>query len=223
MSEPVDWLADGTPRSARFDDVYRTSSGGLEQARHVFLRGCGLPDAWAGAQRWIILETGFGLGLNFLAAWQAWKHDPQRPRVLHFVSIEAWPVAAADVLRSAAPYPELESAAAALARQWHGLLPGTHRLEFEAGQVLLTVHIRDVGQALREPRLRADSVFLDGFDPQRNPAMWELSTLKAVARHCRRGTRLATWTVAGAVRRDLTQCGFAVEKAEGLAPKRDCL
>jgi tRNA 5-methylaminomethyl-2-thiouridine biosynthesis bifunctional protein len=103
------------------------------------------------------------------------------------------------------------------------LLPGTHRLEFEAGQVLLTVHIRDVGQALREPRLRADSVFLDGFDPQRNPAMWELSTLKAVARHCRRGTRLATWTVAGAVRRDLTQCGFAVEKAEGLAPKRDCL
>ena len=223
MTEAVEWLADGTPRSARFDDIYRTSSGGLEQARHVFLRGCGLPEAWAGERQWVILETGFGLGLNFLAAWWAWKQDAQRPRLLHFVSVEAWPVAAADLLRSVAPYPELGSLAAALAAQWYGLTPGVHRLEFEQGRVLLTLHIRDVGPALREPRLRADSVFLDGFDPQRNAAMWALSTLKAVARHCRRGTRLATWTVAGQVRRDLAQCGFAVKKIDGLAPKRECL
>jgi len=223
LSEPVDWLADGTPRSARFDDIYRPSSGGLEQARHVFLRGCELPQAWAGAQQWVILETGFGLGLNFLATWLAWKQDPQRPRLLHFVSVEAWPVAVADLLRSAAPYPELDPLARALAAQWEGLLPGVHRLAFEGEHVLLTVYIRDVGQALREPRLRADSVFLDGFDPHRNPAMWEMSTLKAVARHCRRGTALATWTVAGQVRRDLAQCGFAVERADGLSPKRDCL
>jgi tRNA 5-methylaminomethyl-2-thiouridine biosynthesis bifunctional protein len=223
LSEPVEWLADGTPRNARFDDIYRSSSGGLAQARQVFLQGCGLPRAWAGTTQWVILETGFGLGLNFLAAWLAWKQDAQRPRLLHFVSIEAWPVAAADLLRSAAAYPELESPASALAAQWHGLTPGTHRLQFEQGRVLLTLHVRDVARALREPRLRADSVFLDGFDPQRNPAMWELPTLKAVARHCRRGTGLATWTVAGQVRRDLAQCGFAVQKAKGLAPKRDCL
>ena len=92
MNEPVEWLPDGTPRSPRFDDIYRSSTGGLEQARHVFLRGCGLPDAWAGQPQWRILETGFGLGLNFLAAWRAWKDDPQRPRLLHFVSAEAWPV-----------------------------------------------------------------------------------------------------------------------------------
>lgn len=223
MTEPVDWLPDGTPRSGRFDDIYRSSAGGLEQAQHVFLRGCGLPDAWAGQPRWVILETGFGLGLNFLAAWLAWKRDPQRPRLLHFVSIEAWPVASADLLRSAAPYPELASLAHAIASQWYGLTPGIHRLEFEQGRVLLTLHIGDVKLALREPRLRADSVFLDGFDPHRNPAMWELPTLKAVARHCRRGTMLATWTVAGQVRRDLVQCGFTVEKTQGLAPKRDCL
>lgn len=223
MTEPVEWLPDGTPRSGRFDAIYRSSTGGFEQARHVFLRGCGLPEAWAGERQWVILETGFGLGLNFLAAWLAWRQDPKRPRLLHFVSIEAWPVASADLLRSAAPYPELEPLAIALASQWYGLMPGIHRLEFEQGHVLLTLHVRDVGQALREPRLRADSVFLDGFDPHRNAAMWEPRTLKAVARHCRRGTTLATWTVAGQVRRDLVQRGFAVEKAEGLAPKRDCL
>jgi tRNA 5-methylaminomethyl-2-thiouridine biosynthesis bifunctional protein len=223
LTEPVDWLPDGTPRSPRFDDIYRSRTGGLEQARHVFLAGCGLPDAWAGQPRWVILETGFGLGLNFLAAWLAWKLDPRRPRLLHFVSIEAWPVAAADLLRSAAPNPELEPLAQALAEQWFGLMPGMHRLQFEQGRVLLTLHIRDVTQALREPRLRADSVFLDGFDPERNAAMWEPRTLKAVARHCRRGTTLATWTVAGEVRRGLAQYGFALQKAEGLAPKRHCL
>jgi tRNA 5-methylaminomethyl-2-thiouridine biosynthesis bifunctional protein len=223
VNEPVEWLPDGTPRSARFDDIYRSAAGGLAQARHVFLSGCRLPGDWAGQPQWRILETGFGLGLNFLAAWRAWKDDPKRPRILHFVSAEAWPVTAADLLRSAASYPELMPLAEALAEQWFGLLPGTHRMAFEQGQVLLTLFVGDVRQALRQQPFNADSIFLDGFDPQRNPAMWELHTIKAVARHCRRGTRLATWTVAGEVRRDLAQCGFVVEKAEGLAPKRHCL
>src|SRR5665647_3488732 len=179
MPETVEWQPDGTPRSPRFQDIYRSSTGGLEQARHVFLHGCGLPGAWAGRPQWRILETGFGLGLNFLAAWKAWKEDPQRPRMLHFASCDAWPVAAADLLRSAAPYPELQPLAEQLSRQWFGLLPGVHRLVFEDGHVLLTLDIRDVKKALRERGYHADSVFLDGFDPQSNPAMWDRYTLKA--------------------------------------------
>ena len=223
MGEPVEWLPDGTPRSPRFDDIYRSSTGGLEQARHVFLRGCGLPQAWAGRPQWRILETGFGLGLNFLAAWRAWKDDPQRPRILHFATVEAWPVAAADLVRSAAAHPELAPLAEELAAQWFGLLPGVHRLSFEQGCVLLTLFVGDVRDGLRQEPFQADSIFLDGFDPQRNAAMWELATLKAAARHSRRGTTIATWTVAGDIRRELAQCGFAVEKAEGLPPKRQCL
>lgn len=223
MAEPVEWSPDGTPYSPRFQDVYRSRSGGLAQARHVFLRGCGLPAAWTGQPQWRILETGFGLGLNFLAAWRAWQEDSQRPRLLHFVSIEAWPVSAADLVRSAAQSPELEPLARELAAQWWGLVPGFHRLQFEGGRVLLTLCVGDAKPLLREQAFAADSVFLDGFEPQRNPAMWELDTLKAVARCCRRGTRLATWTVAGPVRQNLQQCGFEVQKAAGLAPKRECL
>jgi len=223
MAEAVEWLPDGTPRSPRFDDIYRSSTGGLEQARHVFLRGCGLPQAWAGRPQWRILETGFGLGLNFLAAWRAWKDDPQRPRILHFATVEAWPVAAADLVRSAAAYPQLAPLAEELAAQWFGLLPGVHRLSFEQGYVLLTLFVGDVRDGLRQEPFHADSIFLDGFDPQRNAAMWELATLKAAARHSRRGTAIATWTVAGDIRRELAQCGFTVEKAEGLPPKRQCL
>jgi tRNA 5-methylaminomethyl-2-thiouridine biosynthesis bifunctional protein len=53
--------------------------------------------------------------------------------------------------------------------------------------------------------------------------MWDRFTLAGMARHCHRGTRLATWTVAGAVRRELAQCCFVVEKADGLPPKRHSL
>jgi tRNA 5-methylaminomethyl-2-thiouridine biosynthesis bifunctional protein len=223
MSETVEWLPDGTPRSPRFDDIYRSASGGLEQARHVFLGGCGLPAAWAGRPDWRILETGFGLGLNFLAAWAAWREDPGRPRLLHFASIEAWPVGSDDILRSVRPYPHLQPLAQQLADQWFGLTPGTHRLVFEGGHVLLTLHVGDVSYGLRQQPFAADSIFLDGFDPARNGAMWELAVLKGAARHSRRGTSVATWSVAGDLRRGLGQCGFAVQRVTGLPPKRECL
>jgi tRNA 5-methylaminomethyl-2-thiouridine biosynthesis bifunctional protein len=223
MPERVEWSADGTPRSARFDDIYRPAHGGLQQARHVFLAGCGLPQAWAGQRQWRILETGFGLGLNFLAAWRAWKDDPERPGRLHFVSIEAFPVSAGDIVRSAADQPELQLLAAELASRFWGLLPGFHRLEFEDGRVVLTLCIGDVQDALKQQQFHADSVFLDGFDPGVNPRMWELPVFKLASRLCRRGSRVATWTAAGEVRRGLAQCGFRMEKADGAPPKRHCL
>ena len=61
--------------------------GGLAPTRLPFLSACALPAAWAGQPQWRILETCFGVGRNFLTAWQAWKGDPQRPRMLHFVAI----------------------------------------------------------------------------------------------------------------------------------------
>ncbi|MGH8848494.1 MAG: tRNA (5-methylaminomethyl-2-thiouridine)(34)-methyltransferase MnmD, partial [Polaromonas sp.] len=227
MPERIEWLDDGTaggsPYSPRFGDRYRSEFGGLSQAREVFLQGCGLPAAWAGQPQWTILETGFGLGLNFLVTWAAWKADPLRPRLLHFVSTEAFPASAEDVLRSAQTHPELLALAEQLQRQLWGLLPGFHRLAFEGGRVLLTLCIGDAKAMLREQSFEADSVYLDGFSPQRNPDLWDLHTFKAVARCCRRGTRVATWTVARSVRDALAQCGFVVKKTPGTPPKRDNL
>lgn len=223
MAEPVDWRADGVPQSARFDDIYHTETGALAQSRHVFLGGCGLPEAWANRPQWLILETGFGLGLSFLTTWQAWRDDPERPRLLHFVSIEAHPVGAEDLVRGAAAYPELVGLAEALAAQWNGLLPGFHRLAFDEGRVLLTLCVGEVQPMLRAQRFEADSIFLDGFSPQCNPDMWSPETLKAVSRFTKVGTGIATWTIARAVRDALSQNGFKVEKRQGLPPKRDCL
>ncbi len=223
MPELIEWLADGTPYSPRFGDRYRSELGGLAQSREVFLRGCGLPGAWAQQPQWRILETGFGLGLNFLVTWQAWQADPARPRLLHFVATEAFPASAADMLRAASAHPELMPLAQQLQAQCWGLLPGLHRLVFEEGRVLLSLCIGDTRAVLREQQFEADSVYLDGFSPAKNPDIWDVHTLKAVARCCRRGTRIASWTIARSVLDGLTQCGFVVRKTPGLPPKRDNL
>lgn len=234
----VHWRADASPYSPRFDDVYRSHGQGLEQARQVFLRGCGLlPEGeavplWAQQAQWQVLETGFGLGLNFLATWQAWQTwraqqfesgAAQQPQRLFFTSVEAWPVTAADIRRSAQPWPELAPLCQALCAQWHGLLPGLHRLEFDGGQVQLRLLIGDAARLLPSLDTAPDSVFLDGFAPQRNPAMWDQTLLQALARLCRPGTRLATWCVAAAVRKGLERVGFEVHRMPGLAPKRQRL
>src|SRR4051812_42623516 len=130
--------ADGTPWSASFSDVYHPGggpAGGLGQARHVFLAGNGLPARWAGRERFVILETGFGLGLNFLATWQAWRLDPARSGTLHYVSIEKHPFSLPDLRTLHARYPELSDEAAQLHAAWPMLVPGAHRLVFEGRAV----------------------------------------------------------------------------------------
>jgi tRNA 5-methylaminomethyl-2-thiouridine biosynthesis bifunctional protein len=230
MSGPVVWEDDGTPRSSRFNDIYRSRGadglGGLAQSRHVFLSGCGLlgpKPLWHDAPSWTILETGFGLGLNFLATWKAWRDDPHRPRRLHYVALELDPVQASDLLRSVSAWAELQSLAKGLSKAWWGLVPGLHTLSLNQDQVRLTLAVGDAAKLLKELQLQAHSVFLDGFDPERNPDMWSPDTLKAVARCCANGTRLASWCVARPVKDTLTRLGFQVEKVKGLAPKRHAL
>ena len=233
MPDVLDWRADGTPVSPRFGDIYRSvgveGDAGLAQSRQVLLHGCGLlPDesdeaAWAGADRWAVLETGFGLGLNFLATWQAWRQDARRPARLFYSAVEAWPPEPADLLRSAAPFPELMSLAAELAADWHGLLPGVHRLVLEGGRVQLTLAIDEVQSALKALSGEHDAIFLDGFNPARNPEMWSLPVMQAVARLARPGARAASWCVAHEVRAHLAACGFEVERVPGLPPKRHAL
>ena len=213
---------DGTPYSEPYGDVYHSAAGGPAQARHVFLAGNGLPERWRGRETFTVLETGFGFGLNFLATWAAWREDPARCARLHFVSIEKHPFAGADMERLHARYPEF-AAAAELRAAWPPLVPGVHRLELDGGRVVLTLAFADVASALRELRLAADAIYLDGFAPAKNPAMWSGAAMKALARLAAPGATAATWSAAAPVREALAGAGFEVRKRPGYAAKREML
>ena len=107
----LSFTADGTPYSQAYGDVYHSAQGGLAQARHVFLQGNGLPRRWQRRRSFTILETGFGFGLSFLAAWRAWRADPARCERLHFVSIEKHPFEFSDLEFLLKIFPEVKGQA----------------------------------------------------------------------------------------------------------------
>ncbi|MEO8740508.1 MAG: bifunctional tRNA (5-methylaminomethyl-2-thiouridine)(34)-methyltransferase MnmD/FAD-dependent 5-carboxymethylaminomethyl-2-thiouridine(34) oxidoreductase MnmC [Casimicrobiaceae bacterium] len=215
--------ASGTPCSREFGDIYHNAASGPGQARHVFLHGNGLPERWAGTRHFVIVEAGFGIGLNFLATWKTWRDDERRCAHLHFVSIERHPFSATDLARLHAAYPEFAGLAQELRNAWPALVPGLHRLHFDQGQVTLTLAFADVAKAVGELRLMADAFYLDGFAPETNPAMWSPQVLRGLGRLAAPQATLATWSVARAVRDALEAVGFVVDRRPGFGGKREML
>ncbi|MCW5631998.1 MAG: FAD-dependent 5-carboxymethylaminomethyl-2-thiouridine(34) oxidoreductase MnmC [Rubrivivax sp.] len=220
----VETDADGVPFAATFGDRYHARSGALAQARHVFLGGNGLPGRWAGRARFVVLETGFGLGHNFLATWAAWRADPGCAR-LHYVAVDKHPPRRGDLVRVHASSLVGEATAAALAAQlqaaWPPLTGDLHRLVFDGGRVELLLAFGDATAWLKRLQLQADAVFLDGFAPERNPEMWSEALFAALPPLCAPQATAATWSVARAVRDGLAGAGFEVERADGFAEKRE--
>ncbi|MBE7418252.1 MAG: FAD-dependent 5-carboxymethylaminomethyl-2-thiouridine(34) oxidoreductase MnmC [Ideonella sp.] len=218
----IDFADAAAPRAIDYDDIYHARGGAFEQARHVFLAGNGLPQRWAGRQHFAVLETGFGLGQNFLATWAAWRDDPARCAHLWFLSVDKHPPLPADLQRAHA-----HSAEPALARElvaaWPPLTPDLHRREFADGRVHLLLAFGDVAHWLPQWVAQIDAFYLDGFAPAKNPAMWQPQLLRRLARLAAPGASAATWSTARVVRDALAAAAFEVQVEPGFDRKREML
>ncbi len=220
----LDWTDDGAPHARQHGDVYFSAQDGLAETRAVFLRGCGLPEAWQGRTHFTVAETGFGTGLNFLALWQLWRaHRPSPEAQLTFVSFEGYPLRQEDACRALGAWPELGELAARLTARWPGPVRGVRSIFFPEDNVRLALHLGDIRETLPQSTFRADAWFLDGFSPAKNEDMWGDWIYPLISERSAPGARLGTFTVAGAVRRGLSAAGFDVSKAEGHGRKRERL
>ncbi len=230
----LNWNEQGTPVSRAFDDVYFSNDNGLEETRYVFLDGNRIPQRFATHARdlFIVAESGFGTGLNFLTLWQAFEHfSNQHPTAplqrLHFISCEKFPLTQADLIAAHARWPELQPWAEQLQQQWPQALPGCQRLLFNNGKVTLDLWLGDINALIHNfddsLNQQVDAWFLDGFAPAKNPDMWTPALFSAMARLARPGGTLATFTAAGFVRRGLQDAGFCVHKRKGFGHKREML
>jgi len=246
LGEDPSGRAPGVPYSPLYDDHYHSDAGAWTQARSVFLGGNGLPARWRGRPRFVILETGFGLGHNFLATWDAWRQDPDRCSTLIFVSVEKHPLTVGDLARlhhieplsdallasgsadpadHPAPAPEAAALARRLLAAWPTLTPGWHHLDFDdaGGRVSLMLGLGDVNELLPSLLARVDAFYLDGFSPARNPDMWRQDVLSRLHKLAAPQATAATWSFARVVREGLSQAGFTVTHEPGLGSKRDML
>ncbi|AXO14778.1 bifunctional tRNA (5-methylaminomethyl-2-thiouridine)(34)-methyltransferase MnmD/FAD-dependent 5-carboxymethylaminomethyl-2-thiouridine(34) oxidoreductase MnmC [Thalassospira indica] len=222
----ITWQDGNVPFSPHFGDIYFNPKDGLAETRYVFLEGNNLPSAWQDRENFVIGETGFGTGLNFLAAWQCWGTDPKRSRRLHFVSVEKYPLSRDDMIRAHQSWPELSQYSKQLAEIWphETMLPGVHRFSLADGNVSLTLLIGDAIECWYGYDGNIDCWFLDGFAPSRNPDMWHPDLFAALAGASnRRVASLATFTAARIARDGLESAGFAISKRKGFAYKRDMI
>ncbi|MBU9550122.1 bifunctional tRNA (5-methylaminomethyl-2-thiouridine)(34)-methyltransferase MnmD/FAD-dependent 5-carboxymethylaminomethyl-2-thiouridine(34) oxidoreductase MnmC [Burkholderia multivorans] len=217
---------DGTLVSPAYGDIYHSAAGAIAQANHVFVAGNGLPARWQQRRTFTIVETGFGTGCNFLATWAAWRDDPARCERLHFVSVEKHPFSREDLRRAAAHIvanTTISASVDALADAWPPLVPGLHRLEFDAGRVVLTLVFGDALERLPTLVARADAFYLDGFAPSKNADLWSIDVFRALARMADEHATFATYSSSGVVKRALDEAGFAYRKVDGFAGKRAML
>ncbi|AXF76519.1 bifunctional tRNA (5-methylaminomethyl-2-thiouridine)(34)-methyltransferase MnmD/FAD-dependent 5-carboxymethylaminomethyl-2-thiouridine(34) oxidoreductase MnmC [Erwinia tracheiphila] len=228
------WNEQGTPVSRTFDDVYFSNNNGLEESRYVFIAGNGLPERFVQHPRdlFIVAETGFGTGLNFLALWQAFAQFRQanpaaRLQRLHFISCEKYPLTVSDLASAHASWPELAPFSAALREQWPVALPGCQRVLLDSGRVTLDLWFGDINQLIHQfddsLHQQTDAWFLDGFSPAKNPDMWTPALFQCMATLSRKDGTLSTFTSAGFVRRGLQDAGFTMIKRKGFGIKREML
>ncbi len=233
----LQWDEQGSPHSGRFDDIYFSRAGGSAETEYVFLQQNDLETRWRALDPhspglFVIGETGFGTGLNFLAACALWRRCAPRGWRLLFISAERFPLTRGELERALAQWPQYAEFGARLIAAWPPPLPGFHRRELDddiAVQLLFgdAIDQFDALADTRAPLLPAgtqvDCWFLDGFAPAKNPQMWSDELFAALARLSRPGATFATFTAAGFVRRGLQAAGFAVERAPGFGSKREML
>lgn len=216
--------SDGTPRSSTFDDVYFSQGEGLSETNYVFLEQNRLAERFnelADNQTFVVAETGFGTGLNFLATWQCFqRHAPENAR-LYFISCEKFSLTNSALRQAHQHFPELEPFATQLQHHYPPLLTGYHLLTFD--RVSLLLMFSDAAEAYCGLSARVDAWFLDGFSPAKNPDMWQPELFQQISRLSHPQTTLATFTSARVVRDGLTGAGFKLDKHPGFGKKRDML
>jgi len=178
----------------------------------VFLAGNALPARLKDGFQ--VAELGFGTGLNLLATVQAWRAAGV-PGVLRYTTFEAFPMAAADMIRAQAAFPEVGEIAEELAEHWQ-----RGGRAFELPDLRFEMIAGDARETLPGWQRRADAWFLDGFSPAKNPELWEAALMAEVGAHTAPHGTAATYTAAGFVRRGLEAAGFTVSRVPGYGRKR---
>lgn len=204
----IEWRDGRVPVSTQFDDPYFSLENGMHETRHVFLQGNALPERFVDGFH--IAELGFGTGLNFLVALQAFRASGCEG-VLRFTSFEAFPMGMDDLHTALTAFDGLPDDLTH-AQQFPEHLSGD---DFE-----LRVIVGDARTTLPLWSEQADAWFLDGFSPAKNPELWSPDLMAQVAAHTVAGGTAATYTAAGFVRRGLADAGFDVTRTQGFGRKR---
>jgi tRNA 5-methylaminomethyl-2-thiouridine biosynthesis bifunctional protein len=221
LAQPI-WLDKNVPFAEHYQDIYYNPAAGLMESEHVFIGGNRIIERLNDTKTLVIGETGFGTGLNALTlAYMLEKHAIANVH-LQFFSLENCPISKQDMHRAHLAFPSLWTVSEQMIANYNPPTITQARLRINTNIIDMYWQWADVNKALQAFPV-VDAWFLDGFNPKTNPEMWSMDVCHALAAHSHPQTTLATYTVAGMVRRNLIQAGFSVQKIKGFGRKREML
>lgn len=223
------WNNKKTPVSIHFDDVYFNDDNAIAESNYVFINGNQLLQQFIqhNETTFIIGETGFGSGLNFLIVWHhflQFRHcyPDHILKKLSFFSVEKFPLSLEEMQTIHLNILQ-DNELIKLANQLQQFWPAYHHT-FE--QVTLDILFDDINlfaPYLREKNILINAWFFDGFSPAKNPTMWSEKVFKDLYQITKPKGTFATFTAASQVRKNLINANFNVKKHKGYGKKREML
>lgn len=217
------------PYSLEFEDIYYSCEDGLAETEHVFILHNQLDERFNALNTplarpvFVIIETGFGTGLNCLSAIQHFIDQAPAYATLRVISIERYPLTPKDFVKANQHWPIFSALVSELQTGYTKLTDGLNQLQLCDGRIQIDLWIGDVNECLPQVQTSADAWFLDGFAPSKNSDMWSEVLFNHIARLSKNMSTFATFTSAGDVRRQLQRIGFQVHKVKGFGKKREML
>lgn len=215
-----------TPYAPAFDDIYFSPNDGIAETQHVFLNGNNIKARFQSLiprEIFIIAETGFGTGLNFLITAEEFLQNAPADSELIYYSVEKFPLSVTDINTTLQKWrTHFEIPFDTLLKQYPIRVGGWHKLSITP-QITLILIFDDAVHAFENLPHTIDAFYLDGFAPAKNPDIWSDDLFKAMAKVAHSKTTCASFTAAGDVRRGLTKAGFTIEKTKGYGRKRDMI
>lgn len=210
--------------SKLYNDIYFDKANGMQESDHVYLKTNSLAMKFKKSDIFTIAELGFGTGLNFLLTWQLWLKTRKPNSSLTYISFENAPLSKTELIRVHKLFYNYNLSD--LSKLFINKIPqtyqSTHQIFFELGNVKLVL-IYDDFLSLSNFNFKADTWYLDGFSPKKNPSAWAEKLFKEIYKHTNWRGSLSTFTVAGYVRRGLQKNGFCVSKTQGIGKKKEIL
>ena len=187
---------------------FHTLAGARSEAEKKFVEASGLRRLLREYNCVRLLDVGFGLGYNTLAAINA--AEEVKSGKLQITALEN----DIRVLRAASGLFPQNSRERALIES----LPdcGNWRSDFAEVQLLTG----DARRSVAELRDKFDCVFMDGFSPDKNPELWTYDFIRELCGILDENGLLVTYSSAYPVRGAMLRCGLAVGETDSFGRKR---
>ena len=206
--------------SKSYNDIYFDKLNGPKETEHVYLNTNNLTKKFKNKQKFVIAEIGFGTGLNFLLTWKLWKENRKTNGSLTYISFENAPLSKKDIERVYKKFKKLDGYSRFLLKNIPERYKSTHRIFIKADNINLILIYDDI-TSLINFNFKADTWFLDGFSPKKNPLVWTDKLFKQLYNFTNLDGSLSTFSVAGHIRRGLLKAGFKVSKVSGYGNKKE--